>query len=80
MSHICHRKLSRQQYNYYYKNPKEFGDYNLLFNNCESFAFYCKTSDTLLAGQSPFRMIPGRAGFAADVLAGLQNFVQNGLT
>ncbi len=27
---------------YYLRHPDEWGDYNLLFNNCESFAVYCK--------------------------------------
>ncbi len=27
----------------YLRNPDTWGDYNLLFNNCESFAVYCKT-------------------------------------
>ena len=28
---------------HYRDNPIEWDDYNVLFNNCESFAFYCKT-------------------------------------
>ena len=28
---------------YYLKHPNEWGDYNLVRNNCEHFAFYCKT-------------------------------------
>ena len=28
---------------YYLKNPEEWGEYNLVFNNCEHFATYCAT-------------------------------------
>ena len=28
---------------YYLSNPDEWENYHLLFNNCESFAVYCKT-------------------------------------
>ena len=28
---------------YYLKHPDEWGEYNLVFNNCEHFATYCAT-------------------------------------
>lgn len=36
---------------YYLDNPQKWEDYNLLFNNCESFACYCKTGITHLNAQ-----------------------------
>ena len=33
---------------YFLQHPKRYGKYNLLFNNCESFAIYCKTRRMLL--------------------------------
>ena len=32
---------------YYLENPSEWENYNLLFNNCETFAVYCKTGIAL---------------------------------
>ena len=41
---------------YFLRNPDRYGRYNLLFNNCESFAIYCKTRRTLLSSQiMPFQ-------------------------
>ena len=28
---------------YYLENPSQWDDYNLVYNNCETFAVYCKT-------------------------------------
>ena len=36
---------------YYLDNPQKWEDYNLLLNNCESFACYCKTEITHLNAQ-----------------------------
>ena len=33
------------------RNPELFGDYHVLFNNCETFAFYCKTGMHNVSGQ-----------------------------
>ena len=42
----------------YLRNPTLFGEYNLLTNNSEHFAFYCKTGETInVAGQGPLRYV-----------------------
>ena len=41
---------------YYLNNPDEWHNYNLLFNNCESFAVYCKTEQKVsrqVTGNNP---------------------------
>ena len=32
---------------YYLNNPDDWENYNLLFNNCESFTVYCKTKEKI---------------------------------
>ena len=32
---------------YYLSNPDKWENYHLLFNNCESFAVYCKTKQKI---------------------------------
>ena len=58
---------------YYLDNPRSFGEYDVVFNNCESFAFYCKTKNIFnVAGQGPLRYVPV-IQHASDVLEGALN-------
>ena len=58
---------------YYLDNPRGFGEYDVVFNNCESFAFYCKTKKTFnVAGQGPLRFVPG-VQHVTDVFEGVLN-------
>lgn len=42
---------------YYLDNPEEWADYNLVLNNCETFAVYCKTNVRI--SKQTFRGIVG---------------------
>ena len=43
---------------YYLKNPQSYDDYHFYFNNCESFAIYCKTGRELPSSQlTPFSSV-----------------------
>ena len=53
---------------YYLKYPRNFGDYNPLVNNCESFAFYCKTKLPDFNGQGArLKGLLVPLGIAADL-------------
>ena len=54
---------------YFLQHPEEYDDYNLYFNNCESFAIYCKTEMVLPSSQlTPFSsVVDGAIAFADAV-------------
>ena len=70
VAHFFKRKLTAHRYEsrpakdvvktakYFLEHPKSFGKYNILFNNCETFAIYCKTEMALPSSQViPFQSI-----------------------
>ena len=52
---------------YYYKNPDEWGEYDILSNNCEHFATYCATGHKM-SGQVVTTAVRGIA-FGLGMLA-----------
>lgn len=59
-SGCCHIKASRnveevlKEAEYYLQNPAKWGRYNLITNNCEHFAYYCKTGIKMSAQAAEF--------------------------
>ena len=63
-AHTAHQYKSRpakdvvKTAKYFLENPEEYGKYNFLFNNCETFAIYCKTEMALPSSQlMPFSSV-----------------------
>ena len=59
--HLCKSRPSKdviETAKYFLRHPAHFGKYHVLFNNCETFAVYCKTEMVLPSSQiMPFRNI-----------------------
>lgn len=56
-------------------NPEMWGDYNVLLNNCEGFAFYCKTGIPVDPGGQAMRL-KGLNFIAADMSEALASYLQ----
>eukprot|EP00800_Vazella_pourtalesii_P006053 TRINITY_DN173_c0_g1_i5.p1 TRINITY_DN173_c0_g1~~TRINITY_DN173_c0_g1_i5.p1 ORF type:complete len:225 (+),score=40.68 TRINITY_DN173_c0_g1_i5:87-761(+) len=55
---------------YYLKDEEEWGDYNLVFNNCEHFASFCATGEKK-SGQVKKAVIAGAVGVGVAAVVGL---------
>ena len=53
---------------YYFKHPDEWGEYSLVFNNCEHFATYCATGNKS-SGQVQKTVAAGAVGIGIGILA-----------
>ena len=59
---------------YYLEHPDEFGKYDLITNNCEHFAYHCKTGEHLIAGQSS-RVVPFVGPVVTDLVESVADTV-----
>eukprot|EP00800_Vazella_pourtalesii_P006049 TRINITY_DN173_c0_g1_i12.p1 TRINITY_DN173_c0_g1~~TRINITY_DN173_c0_g1_i12.p1 ORF type:complete len:173 (+),score=34.06 TRINITY_DN173_c0_g1_i12:55-573(+) len=55
---------------YYLKDEEEWGEYNLVFNNCEHFASFCATGEKK-SGQVKKAVIAGAVGVGVAAVVGL---------